>query len=150
MKMLVVDGYDVLFDECLSDEILSKKWSVTKNKNVFYVRSGQTYMHRFVMSAKKGQMIDHINGNGLDNRLSNLRFSCHQANRANSHFGTYTSKYIGVSAVHSKTKTRFRVQAKVCGKKMHLGYFDDEVAAAIRYDEHAKTTYGEKAILNFA
>ena len=151
MKSIDVDGHKVVFDDIFEREILSRNWFVSKIGNVFYVRSGQMYMHRIVMSAKRGQMIDHINGNGLDNRISNLRFTCYQANKANSHFGCYTSKYIGVSFISNENrKKKFRARAKINGKNAHLGYFETEIQAAKRYDEHAKTMYGSDAILNFS
>jgi hypothetical protein len=42
------------------------------------------YMHRRIMGAQKGQYIDHINGDKLDNRRSNLRFCNQSQNLANS------------------------------------------------------------------
>lgn len=50
-----------------------------------YVMNGsvKTAMHRFLLGKKKGLEIDHINGNKLDNRRSNLRFVTHRENGKN-------------------------------------------------------------------
>ena len=63
-----------------------------------YARSMEKIlMHRLIMKAKKGQMIDHIDGNGLNNQRSNLRFCTHSQNMANKKgFKNTSSKYKGV------------------------------------------------------
>lgn len=141
----IIDGHVVKYDRAFQKAIEGKRWSITKNKNIFYIRSSQLYMHRLVMSAAKGQMIDHINGDGLDNRIENLRFTSHQANKANSFDKRATSKYIGVS-VHRR---RFGVSAKDNGKNTHIGMFSSELDAAKAYDTFAYKKYGDSALLNF-
>jgi hypothetical protein len=141
----VIDGHVIRYDSGFQSVIEEKRWSVTKNKNIFYVRSSQLYMHRLIMSASKGQMIDHINGDGLDNRIENLRFTNHQANKANSLDRRSTSKYIGVST----HRRRFQVSAKDNGKNVHIGMFVLEVDAAKAYDSFALKKYGANALLNF-
>lgn len=126
-----------------------KSWSVTKNKNMFYVRSGKEYLHRIVIGAKRGDIVDHINGNGLDNRLCNLRIVTRQGNKANSFHGKYTSKFIGVSFCPTKKSKPWKASAKINGKNTYLGYFSTEHEAASKYDETVKNLYGSSAITNF-
>ena len=62
-------------------------------------------MHRYILNLKKGDMIDHINGNGLDNRRSNLRICTHTQNQANRRLSkNNTSGYKGVwwSGINNK------------------------------------------------
>jgi HNH endonuclease len=131
--------------------VIGCNWFSVKNKNVFYARSGKKLLHRVILGAKAGQIVDHINGDGLDNRRSNLRITTHQGNKANSHHGKYTSKFIGVSKVEDvKRKKPFRVMAKKDGKKIHLGYFEYEIDAAKAYDIYAIEIYGDLAVTNFS
>lgn len=54
-------------------------------------------MHRAILGAEKGIVVDHRNGNGLDNRKSNLRSCTHQENMRNRQiYGTGSSQYKGV------------------------------------------------------
>jgi hypothetical protein len=147
MITLNINGYDVFLDNDFYEKISHKRLSVSKNKNVFYLRSGKQYIHRLVINAQKGQIVDHINGNGLDNRLENLRIATRQMNKANTTRGR-SSKYIGVSFSPKRSK-KFRVQVSNNGKKIHIGSFDTEIDAAKAYDNYAKNRYGENAILNF-
>ena len=105
-------------------------------------------MHIQIMHAEKGILIDHINHNGLDNRRANLRFATYGQNAWNSKKGINrgSSKYKGVS--WDKISKKWR--AMICNdyKKMHLGFFDDEKAAAKVYNEAAKKHRGVFAVLN--
>ena len=143
MKIFEVDGHQVLFDDDFESQI--KKISISKNRNKFYARHSRIYLHRLVAKAKPGEIVDHINGNGLDNRRENLRIASHQMNRANCNRKNCTSKYVGVSI----QKNRIRVQMKINGKVKHFSKFQSEAEAAFFYDMKCKELYGEKALLNF-
>lgn len=147
---ITIKNHQILFDDDFSPLILSNKWRVAKNKNIFYAIGDKTSMHRLILNAPPFSIVDHINGNGLDNRISNLRFTTPQGNKANSHHGKYTSSFIGVSKITDvNRKKQFRVMAKKNCKKIHLGYFEFEIDAAKAYDSHAKNIYGDLAITNF-
>lgn len=83
MKAIFVDHFQILVDEDMFDELSAMSWHVVKVRNVFYARSGQTFMHRLVMKAKRGTIVDHVNRNGLDNCRNNLRIASSQMNRCN-------------------------------------------------------------------
>lgn len=101
-------------------------------RSVFYEgRSHYLAMHREIMhlSGIKRLEVDHVNGNGLDNRTSNLRVVTHAQNQQNKGplAGT-TSRHRGV--FWRKDKRKWVAQGKVSGQSHHLGYFKDEEEAA--------------------
>lgn len=119
----------------------------------FYVghwRDGKRYkarLHRLVIGAEKGQMVDHINRDTLDNRRENLRIVTNSQNRMNIVRKTVgTSKYKGV--YWSKQYKKFIAQARKDGKLYRLGMFDSEVEAAICYNQNVVNLFGEFARLN--
>lgn len=95
-----------------------------------------------------GQLIDHRNGDILDNRRRNLRpaspaqSSYNTRKRANS----VSSKFKGVSR-HPSGRWYARIRAESAGH--HLGYFADETAAAKAYDAAARRYHGAFACVNF-
>ena len=106
---------------------------------------GKAYLtHRLVWFLTFGtwpkEEIDHWNGNGLDNRLSNLREVTHQENHRNKRMlVNNTSGVTGVCWVKSRRK--WYAQIMVAGKDINLGYFDNlQDAAAVR--ERANLKYG--------
>jgi HNH endonuclease/AP2 domain len=106
-------------------------------------------LHRFIMNPKKDEFIDHINGNGLDNRKENLRIVTKQQNAFNSNKPiTNTSGYKGVSFFRRDKK--WRAVIKLNQKYVHIGYFDDKITAAKAYDKKAKELFGNFAKLNYA
>lgn len=91
--------------------------------------------------------IDHINGDKTDNRIENLRLATAHDNAANKASAKgATSSYLGVSF---KTASKAWVaQISKLGKKIHLGIFDNEIAAARAYNEAAIQLHGPFARLN--
>lgn len=93
MKKILLSGgpsFTLVSDEDF--EWLSQiNWFETKRSNTSYAardhkfdgKYHRIYLHRFIMNAPKGIEVDHINGNGLDNRRSNLRLVSHEENMQN-------------------------------------------------------------------
>lgn len=105
------------------------------------------YLHRAVMSAPRGLMVDHINGDKLDNRKSNLRLVTRSQNQTNSmKQRSCGSKYKGVYL--DKRRALFASEITVEGKRKFLGYFVHEKRAAIAYDRAARVAFGAYARLN--
>lgn len=129
------------------------KWTATpvKNGRWYAVRRKQInnkvrviYLHRSILNPPNGYQVDHINGNGLDNRRENLRLVNQAQNNMNAgkRIGA-SSNYKGVGFHKKAGKWRAYI-----GKK-HLGLFDKEIEAAKAYDLEAKNIYGSFAKLNF-
>ncbi len=107
-------------------------------------------MHQEVMGFP-GCIVDHINGDGLDNQRENLRLAPgSQDNPRNRRkvLGKTTSKYIGVSWVKARGKWRAMIR-DASGKQTHIGYYFEEDQAARGYDAIAKVRDGTFAKLNF-
>jgi len=135
-------------------EWLSKhKWHAgrpTRAGKIYARRSthggGVILMHRMIMNPPKGMVVDHINGNTLDNRRCNL-WVCTQAEN------------IQNGGLHKGAKNRFKgvypngrkwyARVKYKGETYYLGLFDDEVEAAKARDRKALELYGKHAWLNF-
>ena len=107
---------------------------------------GIMLMHRQIMQAPKGMVVDHINGNSLDNRRCNLRICTQMENTQNSrrHTGA-KSRFKGVYPTGDKWYARIKYK----GQMYHLGTFDGEVEAAKVRDRKAIELAGEFAWLNF-
>lgn len=108
-------------------------------------RGGLVYLHRFILGPAQDQPVDHVNGNGLDNRRSNLRLCSANDNAANCAFQIGQAGFRGVSASGS----RWRAQIAHEGRKRYLGTFETPVDAALAYDDTARKLFGDFAVLNF-
>lgn len=108
------------------------------------------FMHRELMQTPEGFETDHINGNGLDNRRSNLRIVTKHENQRNAKARKGTSQYKGVTFYKSKRHKHgyWVARIQVDGKVKRLGYFKTEIEAAKAYNLAAMQYYGEYAKLN--
>lgn len=113
-------------------------------------KSRGTSLHRDVLNAKVGEHVDHINGDRLDNRLSNLRICTNKENiRNQKKRPNKESKYKGIHIRKDGRSKKYSANIMVDFKKIHLGGFVREQDAARAYDKAAKLYFGEFAKLNF-
>ena len=110
-------------------------------------------MHRLILKLNKGiNQVDHINGNGLDNRRHNLRLCTTSQNAANRkvHIKKYKEHlYKGVYYERTMNrKKRWRARIEVNNKKIDLGMYFNQETAAIAYNYAAIKYFGEFAKLN--
>jgi hypothetical protein len=85
--------------------------------------NGDRYVHREIMGAKKGESVDHINGNKLDNRKENLRICTHTENMWNTK-KPKTNKS-GIKGVHwQEDRQKWSAQISYKGKTIPLGRFN--------------------------
>jgi hypothetical protein len=128
-------------------------WRLEKGRNTQYAvaRHGKnlrTSMHRLIMGAASDRLIDHRNGDGLDNRRSNLREATHQQNTFNrAPMRGGKSKFKGLW--WDQAKLRWRAAVRLDGKKHVVGSFLSEEEAARAYDAKAVELFGPFARLNF-
>jgi hypothetical protein len=120
----------------------------TRRYAATWVDGKQTLLHRHLLKPRGKELVDHINGDGLDNRRSNLRIADRQGNSANSKKSSAktSSRFKGVSFVPNLWKWRARI--RVDGRLYHLGVFRSERRAAITYNRIARRAFGAFALLN--
>lgn len=96
------------------------------------------------MNAQKGDLVDHINGDKLDNRTQNLRFATFAQNSQNTKKKPAASGFLGVhyDGPYIKAGVKYR------GKRRHLGMFPTLIDAAIAYDREVLRLYGPDARTN--
>lgn len=152
-------GLVAIIDESDLATVMPLAWSASPIGNTVYAQATRPtaaagpftiYMHRLICpldpSDRRG--IDHINGDGLDNRRQNLRPATQQQNLANARPQKgRSSRFKGVS--FHKMSGRWAASITVDYRSRYLGLFDDEVAAAAAYDTAALEAFGEFARPNF-
>lgn len=148
----LTQGYTTIIDADDYDRISQHKW---------YYHQGYAFrsaliapdvrklvgMHRVIMGldAYDKRVVDHINGDKLDNRRDNLRICTQADNTRNTRKRKDgKSKYKGVC----KSGAYWQVGVRIGGKYVYGGSFKDERLAALKYNEMAAEAYGEFAKLN--
>lgn len=152
-QILLSQGKVAIVDDIDFDSINKFKWHTSRYELIWYAvrtdsKNFKIYMHRQILCAEKHQQIDHHNGNGLDNRRENLRFCTGTQNQSNR--GKQKNNKNKFKCVYwRRDKSKYQTVIQINGRRIHLGYFNDEVEAAKVYDEAAKKHFGEFARLNF-
>jgi len=157
MEIKLTQGQVAIVDEIDADLALlnwhchegyARRWTPGGNGKL-------EFLHRIILARilerelRSGEYVDHINGDKTDNRRENLRLATYAQNNANvgKRKGTYSSEYKGVC--WNKRDKKWMAYIYVNYKRIHLGYFPDEMDAASAYDEAAMKYFEEFSKLNF-
>jgi hypothetical protein len=143
-KTAIVDAEDF-------DFLNQFKWYYHNGYARAKIGGKQILMHRLLLQAGPNDILDHINGNGLDNRKENLRFANKTFNKANEKLRG--DNKTGFKGVYMKKDSPYRHKkwaAKIgfMGHQIHIGYFYNKEEAARAYNEMARKLFGEFALLN--
>lgn len=124
-------------------------WTGTRWYACRRVNGKTLLMHRAIMEARQSILVDHVNGDGLDNRRENLRLCSKSENMRNRRGVNRNNKsgYLGVAwdAVNKKWEARIQLLRRM----YFVGRFDDKIEAAKARDRKALELHGEFASLNF-
>lgn len=139
-------GNTALVDDDEFEQLNRVKWSTLNTRNTDYAERGVggkiLLMHHVIMGTRPGMEIDHINGNGLDNRKENLRFVTHRQNMQNQH-REKTSVFPGV--FFDRRRGSWTSQIKINGKLKHIGSFPTE-GIAFNFYRSFLDSIGEKLV----
>ena len=154
-EIQLTQGKVALVDDEDYEYLNQFKWHIYKqNRNNFYARTViyqnkkriGIVMHRLLLKCE-GKIIDHISGDGLDNRRSNIRCCTKSENPINRRINiNNNSGYKGVSWFKVVKKWRAQIQYKKI--VYHLGTYDNRIDAAKAYNKAAIKFHGEFAKLN--
>lgn len=128
-------------DKIHLDSVKNYKWYLRKNKDTQYVmgtvNSRKVFLHRFILNASKGQVVDHINGDTLDNRDSNIRICSQADNCRNRIYKTSKGKIPGIYQQYGKN-SNWSVRITYNYKDYHVGTFktyEEAVAARLQAEQ---------------
>jgi len=146
-KVALLDDEDYL-------AALPFRWSLagSPRKQTRYAKHSELgFLHRFVMERNgydiRDKVVDHINGNGLDNQKSNLRLATQSQNHHNSK--VYVTNKVGHRGVYCDSRTgKWNAEIKVDGETHVSRYFTSLREASIARDIMATRLVGEFAAKN--
>jgi hypothetical protein len=133
------------------DELMKYRWTAFYTCGKWYAGRNSKgtciLMHRQIMKAPKGKVVDHHNGMSLDNRKANMRLCTYSQNNINRRPRSKTSKYKGVC--RDKRRNLWRATVAYKGRSIQVGRYTDELEAARASDYASVQFNGEYAWLNF-
>ena len=160
-ELQLTRGYVALVDDDDFEWLNSYKWyaKIYKNNNIYAARTlylgiennkkkyhTQRIHHVILDIIDYKIIIDHKNGNSLDNRKENLRIATKQQNMANSKINKNNTKgYKGISLYKNG---RWRAKIYIFKKVKYLGFYENAIEAAQAYNDAAVKYFGEFARLN--
>jgi hypothetical protein len=148
-------GQCALVDDSVYEPLRRWSWQYMPNDRGGYaarhiwVRGQQItiYLHRMLLAARPHELVDHIDGCGLNNQRHNLRLATPSQNCANRPAPARAIPFRGV--YRDKRYRSFFAQIKIEGCNIRLGTFSTMEAAARAYDRAASEAFGVFARLNF-
>lgn len=153
-RYITSNGESFIFDKEDYEIATSYTWCISGNKEgkQYVVARGPEgkiiLFSRMILGAGDNEVVDHINGDTLNNRRLNLRKSDIAQNSRNTKLRSDNSSgYKGVG--YLPESGRYRAYIGYKGKTIYLGHYDNAEEAARAYDTAARLYFGEYACLNF-
>lgn len=153
VKIPLTQGFTAIVSESSVPLIAAFKWHASVKNGVARAqgnyfdkargRNVSVLMHRLIVGAMPGEVVDHINGDALDNTIENLRIATAQENSRN-HAARGKSGFNGVRA----NRNKWVAGISPVGLEIGLGTYDSAEIAAAAYNAAAKQIYGRFARLN--
>ena len=151
-KISLTRGFMTIVDDDWYEMLSQVKWFAVRGRPTQspYAASShcQDRMHRIITDAPKELHVDHINGDTLDNRKSNLRLCTLQQNSFNQRVRKHKKSSIYKGVFYIKHIDKWNANTRVNGKWINLGYYSSEYDAALAYNEGVIKHHGEFARLN--
>ena len=132
--LVSVDAEDALF-------VGGATWYVTRNY-VRRLKGGRPFLHRLLLGALSDEVVDHIDGNPLNNTRRNLRICTHAENMRNRKM--HANNASGLKGIYP-FRGKWCAQIRVDGRKLFLGTHDNKEDAYAAYCNAAKAAHGEFA-----
>jgi HNH endonuclease len=163
MKTIIVNKKRIFIDEDDIYKLLSFHFNVITKGTISYLvarphlgykdnkrQRSTLYIHRLIMNVwDRNIHVDHINGNGLDNRKSNLRLCSNQQNSFNQIGQPKQRKNVKYKGVKKNTNCKtWSARLTFNGKSIYLGCFKTQKLAALEYNKAAIKYFGKFAYLN--
>lgn len=135
-------GLFSVIDASDADRVGNVNWRANATKNTSYaVREvslpnggrASVFLHRLITNAESGMVVDHIDGNGLNNKSSNLRVVTHRENIHNT--APPRNNTSGVKGVSfDKQRNKWFAKIMIRGKQIALGRYDKKEDAIAAYN----------------
>lgn len=146
-KIPLGHGQFAIVDDEDYDIVSRYKWHTMANGTGSHIYAAtKLRMHRLILDAPPGYMVDHINGDTLDNRRSNLRLCTNSQNQQNTLSRGGSSQYKGVSFQVKSGKWIAAFQYN--GIRYYCGMWDNEEDAARAVDKKRGEICGDFASKN--
>lgn len=152
-EIQLTNGGVALVDDEDFEMINKYKWFAHKEGNTFYAwrhikkgmrQYGMVKMHRQILNPMDHEQVDHVNGNGLDNRRANIRVCSNSQNMMNQKIRSDNSSGFKGVSYHAQNK-RWRATINLNGKQISAGCYATPKEAAIAYNRKAIELFGEFA-----
>ena len=147
-EIKLTQGKKVIVDDIDFEELNKLKWYAHKGRGTFYAvrrsdiidgKLTSVRMHRFIVNAPVGMYVDHIDGNGLNNRRSNLRIVTNSENMQNR--GKQKNNKSGYKGVSLHRGGKWTARIKIKDRYVHLGLFETKIEAHNAYQDAGKKNH---------